>query len=279
MDSFQASIRGRAGRTLLGGAIATILAFHAASASADELSDLRERLEAQEQKIKVLERKLELNDEAAKTAVAAAPVVKAGPKGFNISSADNANQLRLRGTVHFDGRYFLDDVAADASDTWLLRRVRPTLEGTLGGIFDFRVMPDFAQGRTVLFDAWGAIRLKPWAVITAGKFKVPVGLERLASVSSMGARATRRPTSSSTTNVTSQRACSSSHSSTRTALHCAGSASVLLPRMSIRTAMSPIRCCLLSALLISKRSSAIAPTTRRRRASTKRRSSMANVCA
>jgi phosphate-selective porin OprO and OprP len=185
MDSFQASIRGRAGRTVLTGAIATILALATASVRADELSDLRERLDAQEQKIKVLERKLELNDEAAKTAVAATPVVKAGPKGFNIASADNANQIRLRGTVQFDGRHFLDEVASDSSDTWLLRRVRPTLEGTLNGIFDFRVMPDFAQGRTVLFDAWGAVRLKPWAVITAGKFKVPVGLERLVSANDL----------------------------------------------------------------------------------------------
>ena len=67
-------------------------------ARADELSDLRDRLEAQEQKIRVLERKLELNDEAAKAAVPTTPIVRASPQqGFRIQSADGANVARLRG--------------------------------------------------------------------------------------------------------------------------------------------------------------------------------------
>jgi phosphate-selective porin OprO and OprP len=191
MYSFQAhrrtpsGVRIRIGEGVIAGSIVTVLALAAGSARADELSDLRDRLEAQEQKIKVLERKLELNDEAAKTAAASTPVVKAGPKGFNFASPDNANQVRLRGTLHFDGRYFLDDTASDASDTWLLRRVRPILEGTLYNIFDFRFTPDFAQGKTIVQDAYGAIRLRPWAVVTAGKFKVPVGLERIASANDL----------------------------------------------------------------------------------------------
>jgi len=172
-------------RSVTTSAIAVALTLAAAGVRADELSDLRERLEAQEQKIKVLERKLEINDEAAKAAAASTPVVKAGPKGFNFASADNANQIRLRGTLHFDGRYFLDDVASDSSDTWLLRRVRPILEGTLYNIFDFRFVPDFAQGKTVIQEAYGAVRLRPWAVVTAGKFKVPVGLERWMSANDL----------------------------------------------------------------------------------------------
>jgi len=191
MYSFQAhrrspsGVRTRVVEGVIAGAIVTVLALTAASARADELSDLRDRLEAQEQKIKVLERKLELNDEAAKTAAASAPIVKAGPKGFNFASADNANQIRLRGTLHFDGRYFLDDIAPDSADTWLLRRVRPILEGTLYNIFDFRFVPDFAQGKAIVQDAYGAIRFKPWAVVTAGKFKVPVGLERFMSANDL----------------------------------------------------------------------------------------------
>jgi phosphate-selective porin OprO/OprP len=191
MYSLQAHRRGSSGfRTLAGegliaSAIVTVLALTAASARADELSDLRDRLDAQEQKIKVLERKIEIDDEAAKAAAASTPIVKAGPKGFNFASADNANQIRLRGTLHFDGRYFLDDIAPDSSDTWLLRRVRPILEGTLYNIFDFRFVPDFAQGKTIVQDAYGAIRFKPWAVVTAGKFKVPVGLERIMSANDL----------------------------------------------------------------------------------------------
>ena len=93
--------------------------------------------------------------------------------------------MKLRGLLHFDGRYFLDDATPDTADTWILRRVRPTLEGTFNGIFDFRFTPDFAGGRTVVQDAFVAARLQPWAVVTAGKFKVPVGLERLVSASDL----------------------------------------------------------------------------------------------
>jgi phosphate-selective porin OprO and OprP len=180
------SARARAGSKLLAASVALTLALTAAGAHADELSDLRERLDAQEQQIKVLERKLELQDEAARAAVPTTPVVRASPaQGIRIQSADGANVARLRGVLHFDGRYFLDDTASAASDTWLLRRVRPTLEGTLNGIWDFRFTPDFAGGRTIILDAFGAVRLKPWAVITAGKFKVPVGLERLVSATDL----------------------------------------------------------------------------------------------
>ena len=59
------------------------------------------------------------------------------------------------------------------------------LEGTFNSIYDFRFTPDFAGGRTFILDAFVAARLKPWAVVTAGKFKVPVGLERLVSANDL----------------------------------------------------------------------------------------------
>ena len=171
---------------LLAGSIAFVLSLTAGGASADELSELRERLDAQEQKIRILERKLELYDEAAKAAAPNTPIVRASPQqGFRIQSADGANVARLRGVLHFDGRYFPDDITPATSDTWLLRRVRPTFEGTLNNIYDFRFTPDFAGGRTIILDAFVAARLQPWAVVTAGKFKVPVGLERLVSATDL----------------------------------------------------------------------------------------------
>jgi phosphate-selective porin OprO/OprP len=170
----------------LAGSIGLVLALAAGGVHADELSDLRDRLEAQEQKIRVLERKIELEDEATKATVSSAPIVRASPQqGFRIQSADGANVARLRGVLHFDGRYFADDNTPETADTWLLRRVRPTFEGTFNNIYDFRFTPDFAGGRTFILDAFIAARLKPWAVVTAGKFKVPVGLERIVSASDL----------------------------------------------------------------------------------------------
>lgn len=167
-------------------AVALALISSTASTAADELSGLRERLDAQDQKLRILERKLELKEEEAKAASAAQPVIRASPQhGFRIQSADSRNVARLRGQLHFDGRYFPDDITSATADTWLLRRVRPTLEGTVNGIFDYRFTPDFAGGKTIILDAYATARLAPWANVTVGKFKVPVGLERIVSASDL----------------------------------------------------------------------------------------------
>jgi phosphate-selective porin OprO/OprP len=82
--------------------------------------------------------------------------------------------------LHFDGRFMLDD-ETDVTDQWQATRVRPIIEGTVGGIYDFRFTPDFGQGRTVIQDAYVTGRFRPEFQLTAGKFKAPVGLERLQS--------------------------------------------------------------------------------------------------
>jgi phosphate-selective porin OprO/OprP len=146
---------------------------------------LLQRLEEQEQRIRILERKLELAAEAQTAATASTPVVAASPRGFNFRSPDSANSIRLRGVIHTDSRYFFDDAAPDGSNGWLLRRVRPTLEGTVGGLFDFRFTPDFAGGRTVIQDAYVTHKFKPEFVVQVGKFKTPFGLERLQSASDL----------------------------------------------------------------------------------------------
>ncbi|MEQ1801836.1 MAG: porin [Gammaproteobacteria bacterium] len=160
-----------------------LLPVASAFAQAADVAGLQRRLEEQEQKTAVLERKLEIQDETARAALPNTPVIKAGPKGFSIASQDNANVIRFRGLVHFDGRYYLDDAGLGGSDSWRTQRVRPTLEGTLYNFVDFRFMPDFGQGRTVIQDAWVTGRFRPDFQVTAGKFKSPVGLERLQSAS------------------------------------------------------------------------------------------------
>ncbi len=156
----------------------------AAQAQEVTVEELLKRLEEQEQKILVLERKLEIQDEAAAAAKESTPVVSAGPKGFSLRSADGKNQIRLRGTLHLDGRYLPDDDHG-VIDTFQATRVRPTIEGTFAGIYDFKFMPDFGQGRTVIQDAYVTARFNPAGQLTLGKFKSPVGLERLQSANDM----------------------------------------------------------------------------------------------
>jgi phosphate-selective porin OprO and OprP len=170
----------RSTRRVLATAVAAALL--PAVAQADPTSaELLQKIEDLSQKVLVLERKLEVQDEAAKTAVASTPVVKASPRGFSLASADNKNQLKLRGVMHVDGRFFESDDPEGLKDTWQATRVRPIVEGTLGGIYDFRFTPDFGQGRTVIQDAYITGRFNPAFQVTAGKFKSPVGLERLQS--------------------------------------------------------------------------------------------------
>jgi phosphate-selective porin OprO/OprP len=149
------------------------------------IQDLLDRIEQQDQAIKVLQRKLEIQEETTQTAVKAAPVVKASEKGFSFGTADGANQIKLRGVLQADFRSVISEDPTIVDDQFLLRRVRPIVEGTVGGIYDFRFTPDFAQGRTVIQDAYITGRFSPYFQATIGKFKAPVGLERLQSATDM----------------------------------------------------------------------------------------------
>jgi phosphate-selective porin OprO/OprP len=148
-------------------------------ASAGAVSD-RERLEALEQEVAALKRKLEVKDEEEATEASRTPIVGAGADGFFLRSPDSAFQLRARAYAQADGRWLLDpDQGGD--DTFLFRRVRLAFEGTLFEHIDFRIMPDFANSTLTLFDAYANLKYFPKAQLQVGKFKPPVGLERLQS--------------------------------------------------------------------------------------------------
>jgi phosphate-selective porin OprO/OprP len=107
------------------------------------------------------------------------PKVTAGPEGFTLQGGDY--KLQLRGYAQFDGRFFSGDEGPLAIDTFVLRRVRPILQGTLGKQFEFKIMPDFGGGATVLQEAFLDFKPSPKLQVSVGKFKSPVGLERLQS--------------------------------------------------------------------------------------------------
>ena len=146
---------------------------------------VEERLDELDQKIRVIERKDELDNEQAAEKAKTSTNATSGRDGFSFRSVDGAYQLRLRGYVHFDGRFFQEDDERPAVDTFLLRRVRPIFEGTVFKNFDFRIMPDFGGGQTVLQDAYIDARFSPKFKVRAGKFKPPVGLERLQSATEL----------------------------------------------------------------------------------------------
>ena len=115
------------------------------------------------------------------TSNSASPTInsRSGSKQLALQSADGSNIIRFRGNLAVDGRWYSDKLTPETSDTFLFRRVRPYIEGTLDNIYDFRFMPDFGQGKAIIVDAYVAGRFRPWLTVQAGKFKGPVGLERL----------------------------------------------------------------------------------------------------
>lgn len=142
------------------------------------------QLETLDQKLRVLERKQELADEEAAAKARSAPVSTIGASGFSWRSGDSNFLFRMRGNVQADARFFIDDTGA-VNDSFLMRRVRPSFEGTVYGNYDFRVMPDFAGNSTTLLDAYADLRFSPYFGVLAGKTKSPFGLERLVSQTSL----------------------------------------------------------------------------------------------
>jgi phosphate-selective porin OprO/OprP len=158
-----------------------------------------QRFEELDQEIRILKRKHELDQEAAASAKLSTAVVKAGNNGFSLESADGHHVIKLRGLLQVDHRYYfqgsrdvrnrsdqragdLDDNGfSDTGDTWLLRRVRPIIQGTLFGIYDFRFTPEFAGNNASVVDAFIDARFHPAFKVRTGIFKSFVGLERLQS--------------------------------------------------------------------------------------------------
>lgn len=108
-------------------------------------------------------------------------VVTASQQGFTIQSEDGSFKLRLTGYAQADGRFYASDANQDGADAFTLRRVRPIVAGTVGRFFDFNITPDFGGGTASVQDAFLDARFSSAFRVKAGKFKGPVGLERLQS--------------------------------------------------------------------------------------------------
>jgi phosphate-selective porin OprO/OprP len=104
--------------------------------------------------------------------------ITAKPSGFSLAFADGSYQVHAGGWIQSDGRFYSTDTKPNGP-TFLVRRARPYLEATLARYCDFRLMADFSQRKTIIEDAFGDIGYWNTLGIRAGKFKEPVGLERL----------------------------------------------------------------------------------------------------
>lgn len=143
------------------------------------------RIEELEQRLLVLERKLEIQSEDAAAKAKEAPVVTAGDKGFSLKNAKGDYEIRFTALGQIDHRAFVDDDGA-FRDGFVTRRLRPTVQGNLGRLVSFRFTPEFAGSTGTgdsasIVDAYFDLKFHKAASVRAGKQKGLLGLERLQS--------------------------------------------------------------------------------------------------
>jgi phosphate-selective porin OprO/OprP len=116
--------------------------------------------------------------------------VDAGPGGFGVRSADKQSQLRFHLQVQADARFWHGTTPAKVTETFFLRRAIPWIDGTLPYGISFLLAPDFSQINTsntatqanaaiILPDAYFQLKILDELQFRFGKFRAPIGLERL----------------------------------------------------------------------------------------------------
>lgn len=160
----------------------SILIQPALAASDAEIEALSERIKSLEADLALLKRQKEVDDEKEKADAEKSASVEFGKKGLKITSPDKNFELSVRGYVQGDYRHFFDDESNTGRNEFIARRIRPTIEGKAGNA-SFRVMPDFAGSSTRIFDAHIDYKFLDSLQVRMGKFKAPIGLERLQSAS------------------------------------------------------------------------------------------------
>lgn len=137
-----------------------------------EINQLQQQLDQLKQQQKT--------DEAAATQPNSASVT-ADDRGFTIKSRDGDFILNIGADIQIDNRSFFGAGSASLPDTILLRRARPVFQGTIYKYIDYFFRPDFGKGSIAIYDAYAELKYVSRAKLRVGKFKTPVGLERLQS--------------------------------------------------------------------------------------------------
>ncbi len=141
-----------------------------------------DQLQSLDQRVRVIDRRMEVEQEDFAAHSKKLPQLLANPQGVSVSSSDGEVRLRLRGYIQGEGNFFTSGNDKPVSgSTFYLNRVRPVVEGTVFKYYDYKIMPDFAQGKTVLEDAYLDAKYFSAAQLMIGKYKAPFGIERLQS--------------------------------------------------------------------------------------------------
>ena len=125
-----------------------------------EVQQLKKQIEELDQKVRILERDREIDQDNSAAVAQAQPTIIIGPSGFEMSSADSNFVAQLHGVVQLDSRTFFKDGGINGNDGFLLRRARPIFSGTVFRDFDFNFTPDFGGSTVQIFDAYRELPLQ-----------------------------------------------------------------------------------------------------------------------
>lgn len=162
---------------------ASLLSFPFSATAQEASGGVNVRIKKLEEELELLKRQVEVKEEKDKAVAEKVANVEFGRKGLKVTSPDKQYELSLRGYGQIDSRTFLKDSGSTGRNEILARRLRPVLEVRAGDA-SFRLMPDFA-GTTRVFDAHADYRLYDSLQFRIGKFKPPLGLERLQSATDL----------------------------------------------------------------------------------------------
>ena len=176
---------------LIASAILLSFSGHVLANDTEELESLRALLQQMNQKMESLERRVQSAEESATKREHENPVIISNQdkynSGFGIQSADGRNKIQFGGLIQLDNRQYFEKNIGDING-YDVRRIRPIIQGTIDGIYDFKFQPEYGDNKVAgsaansgVSDAYINARFRPWFPVQVGKFPPDVGLERLES--------------------------------------------------------------------------------------------------
>ena len=141
----------------------------------------QQQIDQLQQQINQLQQKQKADEAAASNPAPGNASVTADSHGFTIKSGDGDFTLNIGADIQVDNRSFSGVGSQAFPDTILLRRARPVFQGTIYHYIDYFFRPDFGKGSVAIYDAYAELKYFSRLKLRVGKFKTPVGLERLQS--------------------------------------------------------------------------------------------------
>jgi phosphate-selective porin OprO/OprP len=154
------------------------MARAASSVELAELQSLRAQLQALEQQIRDLSRRIETKEQATAATRDRTPPASAPEPSFTIQASTETHRLRIRANSQVDARFVVHGDQG-FNDTFLIRRLPVSIEAQLGEKFFCRLMPDFAPSNVVLLESYVRYQQSAAFNLLLGKTKSPFDLERL----------------------------------------------------------------------------------------------------